>query len=140
MSRNITEYTNEIIKTLKNVARDNAIREGSEDEGFNVVITKDDIKNETGRSRIKEPVFSKIVDSFNSSGMDASEFDGQIEVFVPPALGKKDCFTLKEIKERENIIEEINLHEQSRYEEWASLILSWRNESKVIVHNNKCNF
>jgi hypothetical protein len=108
MSKNVRLYTNDIIKTLKNVARANAVREGSKDEGFKVKITKNDIKEGTDRERIKESVLSIVVNTLNSSGFDADESKGVINVFVPPVLGKKEVFTLNEIKERESVGEEIN--------------------------------
>lgn len=111
MSRNVQNYTNGISKTLKKVAKDNAVREGSNDEGFKVVITKSDIKKGTGRERIKQPIIDIVIDELNSSGFEASESDGVINVSVPPILGKKDFFTLNEIRERESVVNEINTNE-----------------------------
>lgn len=114
MSRNIEVYTSKITKTLKNVARDNAIREGSSDEGFTVQITKDDIKKGTDRERIKESVLSTVVDTLNSSGFEVEESGGVVNVYVPPVLGKKEVFTLNEIIERESVVDEINAYETDR--------------------------
>lgn len=108
MGTSIDSYANSVVKTLKNVARDNAIRDGSNDEGFTVQITKSDIKQGTDRSRIKAPLMNSIVDVMNSSGLEAEEGEGTITVFVPPVLGKKDVFTLDEIIERERVVEDIN--------------------------------
>jgi hypothetical protein len=114
MGTSVDSYVNSVVKTLKNVARDNAIRDGSNDEGFTVVITKEDIKQGTDRSRIKSPIMDSIVDIIISSGFDAEEDEGTITVFVPPVLGKKDVFTLNEIIERERVAEEINNIETNR--------------------------
>ena len=114
MSRSAADYTKDIAKRLKNVARDNAVRNGVNDEGFHVRITKNDIKQGTDRSRIKSPVITTIVNTLNSAGFKAEGDNGEISVFVPPILGKKDTFTLEEIAEREKIIEEINTRETYR--------------------------
>jgi len=94
------------------LAKDNAIRNGVLDDGFNVKITKDDIKEGTDRKRIKEPVMEFIVKKLKSAGFEAEAADGEINVFVPPVLGPKDSFSLDEISERERIIEEINTREE----------------------------
>lgn len=111
MGKSTSDYTNNIASTLKNVAKDNAIRNGVNDEGFNVKITKEDIKKGTDRSRIKEPIITNIVEKLNSAGFVADTKNGEINIFVPPVLGNKECFTLDEIAEREKIIDEINTRE-----------------------------
>lgn len=114
MGTSVDSYADSVVKTLKSVARDNAIRDGSNDEGFTVEITKEDIKQGTDRSRVKSPIMNSIVDTMNSSGLDAEEDEGTITVFVPPVLGKKDVFTLEEIIERKRVVEEINTIEAYR--------------------------
>lgn len=111
MSKNPEDYAKDIAATLKNVAKDNAVRNGIHDEGFNVKITKNDIKKGTGRVRIKEAVTKSIVNKLNSAGFKASAEYGEVNIFVPPILGNKENFTLDEIREREQIIDEIGIRE-----------------------------
>lgn len=109
MGKNINVYTNEVVEQLKDAAKDNALKRGDEDKGFNVVISKADIKKETNRSRIKGSVLSTVVNGLTSSGFEATESGGVINVYVPPILADKDVFTMDEIKERNRITEEINV-------------------------------
>lgn len=108
MSKGVDSYTYGIVQALKGVAKDNAVREGSNDEGFKVRITKDDVRNGTERKRIKSPVMENVTGALNSSGLEAHLHDDYIDVFVPPVLGKKDIFTLDEILERKKVVDEIN--------------------------------
>lgn len=110
MGKNIKVYTTEVVETLREAAKDNALRKGSSDEGFQMKITKADIKKGTNRERIKESVLSTVVSGLNSSGFEAEESGGVISVYVPPILGDKDVYTLEEVKERNAITDEINIH------------------------------
>ena len=114
MSRSTEEYTSKITAAFKNVAKDNAIRNGVHDEGFNVKITKEDIRKGTNRSRVKEAVITSIVDEFNLAGFTAIADGGGVNVFVSPVLGNKCDFTLAEISEREIVVDEINARETYR--------------------------
>ena len=111
----LNTYTNNVTQTLKNIAHDNAVRLGNNDEGFKLEITKDDIKKATGKQRIGKPIQNKVVNTFNNSSFQAKEKNGVIEIQVNPILSKKDKFTLNELLERENAIKEINLRENIYY-------------------------
>ncbi len=115
MPKSISNYSAEISKKLKTIAHDNAVRNRSNDTGFDVVITKEEIKKDTNRSRLKPEVLNKLVSNFNSNGFNAKVEGNNILVTVPPLLGQKDFFTLDELSERENAIKEINLREAKEY-------------------------
>ena len=104
----IDNFTNEKINIIKSVAREHAIHQASNDEGMNIKITKDDIKNATGRKRIKQPIFKKIIDKFNSAGMEAEMSGNNINVYCPPLLAAKEQYTLEEIEERKSMMDDLN--------------------------------
>lgn len=114
------EFQESIISRLRYVARDRAIRSDGKDEGFTVSVSAENIKSETERSRIKQPVLESYNDVFNSAGF-TSRIDIEnktIEVFVPPVIdNNRTSFTLDDVTAQTDIIEEIRLREEIKYNE-----------------------
>lgn len=106
--RTISEFTEEKISIIKSVAREHAINRPTNDTGMNIKITYSDIKEATGRQRIKQPIIDKIINSFNSAGMEAKQSDDTINVYCPPLLEDKSEYTLKEIEERKSMMDDLN--------------------------------
>lgn len=113
--KNIQEFTNNEIETIKSVAREHAINNPINDMGLNIKITYDSIKQETGRKRLKQPAIDKIVSNFENAGMKVSKGDKHIQVFCPPLLQQKEEYTLKEIKERKALIDDLNAIESYKH-------------------------
>jgi len=105
---NISEFTEEKIAIIKSVAREHAINRPTNDRGMNIKITYNDIKEETGRKRIKQPVIQKIIKDFENAGMEVEHDDKTLNVYCPPLLEDKGEYTLKEIEERKSMIDDLN--------------------------------
>lgn len=114
------EFQESIISRLRYVARDRAIRSDGKDEGFTVSVSAENIKSETERSRIKQPVLESYNNVFNTAGF-TSHIDIEnktIEVFVPPVIdNNRTSFTLDDVTAQTDIIEEIRLREEIKYSE-----------------------
>ena len=111
MKKKTEEFTNEMIESIKNISRDNAIRYGNSDKELKVTITSTDIKRETSRTRLDDSVRQSMVNKFKSEGMDAEISDNNIHITVQPMLAEKDSYTIQELKERESVINELNTRE-----------------------------
>ena len=107
--KDINDFTNDIIKTIKSVAREHAINRPTNDAGITIKISNADIKEATGRGRIKEPVIKKVMNNFQVSGMEVERVDNGLSVFCPPLLEDKGVYTLKEIEERKKMIDDLNI-------------------------------
>jgi len=114
------EFQASIVSKLRFIARERAIRGEGDDEGFNVSINADSIKSETNRSRIKQPVLENYNNAFNSAGF-SSHIDAEaksIEVFVPPVIdNNRTSFSLDDINMQTDVIQEIRLREDIKYNE-----------------------
>lgn len=114
------EFQESVISRLRYVARDRAIRSEGQDEGFTVSVSAENIKSETERSRIKQPVLESYSNAFNSAGF-TSHVDVEnktINVFVPPVIdNSRTSFTLDDVTAQTDIIEEIRLREAIQYNE-----------------------
>jgi hypothetical protein len=104
----ISEFTKDKISIIKSVAREHAINRPTNDTGMNIKITYNDIKEATGRKRIKQPIVDKVIDNFKNAGMEAKQSGDIINVYCPPLLKDKDEYTLKEIEERKSMIDDLN--------------------------------
>ncbi len=109
-----SKYVKEIVDKLKLVSKDNAVRTGGTDEGFNVKIEAEDIRRGTGRQRIKEPILNSFMEAFNKEGFKSEvDYDTKnISIYVPPILEQRTSFTLNAITERAEIVSEINIREE----------------------------
>ncbi len=106
--KSIDEFTKDKIDIIKSVAREHAIHNASEDNGFTVKISKKDIKSETGKERLREATINKIVKKIKDAGMEVKKKGDALEVYCPPLLANKEYYTLEEIEERKKIIDELN--------------------------------
>ena len=107
--QDINNFTDEKIKIIKSVAREHAIHNASNDRGMTIKITNNDIKEATGRERIKEAVNNKIIKNFKEAGMEITKSGSTFSVYCPPLLQDKKEYTLKELEERKSIIDDLNL-------------------------------
>ena len=80
---------------------------GKDDEGFTVVITKDDIKEALERKRLKEPVYSALMKGFEAEGFNVELVKDTIRVFVRALLAPKDVYSISELEERLMVYKEI---------------------------------
>jgi len=104
----IDEFVEEKIDIIKAVAREHAIHNASADNGFNVNISKEDIKKATGKQRLREASINKIVKKFENAGMEVEKRGSSLNVFCPPLLADKGTYTLDEIEERKKMIDDLN--------------------------------
>ena len=114
--QSINEFTEENINTIKSVAREHAINRPINDTGINIKITNNDIKEATGRTRIKQPILDKIINNFNNSGMKATMSNDYINVYCPPLLEDKSEYTLKEITERKSMMDDLSIIQSTKEE------------------------
>ncbi|CAM3185106.1 hypothetical protein [Moritella viscosa] len=112
------DFQTSIVSRLRFIARERAIRSEGSDEGFTVSISAENIKAETERSRIKKSVLENYSDAFNSAGF-SSQIDNEnksIEVFVPAVVDStRTNFSLDDINEQKDVIQEIRLREEMKY-------------------------
>ena len=111
MNTKTQEFTDNTIESIKNISRDNAIRYGHNDQELNITLTSKDIKENTDRKRVDDSVRKSIANRIESSGMNVKIEDGNIYITVSPMLAEKESYSLKDIKERESIVEELNIRE-----------------------------
>lgn len=110
MSNKDKIFISKTIEKLKTIARDNAVRMPSNDDGFQVTICPNEIKLATGRVRMKTSVLDKYKNEFEEAGFIPKESqDKCINIFVPPMLAIKEKYNLSEINERIDIIKEIEI-------------------------------
>ena len=104
----IKDFTEEKIGIIKSVAREHAINRPTNDTGMHIKITYSDIKEATGRKRIKQPIVDQIIKNFNGAGMEAKQSEDTINIYCPPLLEDKGEYTLQEIEERKSMIDDLN--------------------------------
>ena len=114
--KSINKFTDEKINIIKSVAREHAINRPTNDTGMNIKITTHDIREATGRTRIKQPIIDKIINYFNNAGMTATISSGNINVYCPPLLEDKGEYTLKEIEERKSMMDDLNIIQSTKQE------------------------
>ncbi len=105
----INDFTEDKINIIKSVAREHAIHRPTGDDGIHIKITYNDIKEATGRKRIKQPIINKVINNFKNAGMDAKQSEHTIYVYCPPLLQDKGEYTLKEIEERKSMMDDLNI-------------------------------
>jgi hypothetical protein len=109
MGKSIKNFTDTQVNIIKEVAREQAINNGSNDNGLNIHITKADIKEETGRVRVQKTIIKKIATNFTNAGMEVTtNSNGSMDIHCPPLLAEKDTYTLKEIAERKSMINDFH--------------------------------
>ncbi|RYY77958.1 MAG: hypothetical protein EOO69_12505 [Moraxellaceae bacterium] len=111
MPFNDDDFINSTVRDIKTVAREHAVQAKGRNEPFTVTITNNDIRQATDRERVKTPVLEKIHTGFIAAGLDAeiNYEDKLIKVTVEPIV--KSAYSLNQLKEAANTIDEIYLRE-----------------------------
>ncbi len=114
----VTEKDNEFLSTIignvKCIARNSAVH-SEVDNGFEFIIRPEEIREKTGRERIKKAVLEGYKQRLEEEGYSVDILDEQkiISVFVPPilAIDSEKRLSLAQIHEQVSVINEINVRE-----------------------------
>jgi hypothetical protein len=102
------------VSRLKKVARETAVRSNGGEDGFDVVVSADDIRNVTGRQRVRDSILERHADFLSDAGFPAAvDYESKvINVRVEPIL--KSSYNWRELGEAASLVDELTLREGSR--------------------------